>query len=72
MGMVNGIRVLVAELVDNFGYSVVVLGIQCISNEGFELECSALALVVQLIVERLSDIGVHAGVWASGGRLHVV
>jgi hypothetical protein len=72
MWMVDGIRVLIAELVDNLGYSVVILGIQCISDEGFELECSALALVVELIIERFSDIGVHDGVWASVGRLHVV
>lgn len=64
MWMVDSIGVFVAELVHNFGYSVVVLGVECVSNEGFELEGAALALVVELIIERFSDIGVHGVVVA--------
>jgi hypothetical protein len=59
MGMVDGIRVLVAELVYNFCYPIVVLGDESIADEAFKLEGAALALVVELIVERFSDVGVH-------------
>jgi len=60
--LVDSVGVLMAELVHNLGYPVVVLGSECIADEAFELECAALALVVELIVERFSDINVHGEV----------
>ena len=57
--VVDGISVLVAELVHDFCYPVMVLGDEGIADEAFELEGAALALVVELIVERFSDVGVH-------------
>jgi hypothetical protein len=70
MRLVDSIGILLAELVHNTGYSVVVLCIQGMPDEALELECSALALVVELIVQRLGDVGVH-GEGACAGRLHV-
>jgi hypothetical protein len=46
VGLVDSIGVLMAELVHNLRYPVVVLGSEGIANEAFELECAALALVV--------------------------
>jgi len=57
--LVDGVCVVVAELVDDLGYPVVVLRDECISNEALELECAAFALVVELIVKRFGDVGVH-------------
>ena len=59
MGLMNGVGILVAELVHDPCYPVVVLGGEGIADEAFELEGSALALVVELIIERFGDIGVH-------------
>lgn len=59
MGLVDGICIVVAELVYNLGYPVVVLRDECISNEALELECAAFALVIELIVKRFGDVGVH-------------
>lgn len=59
MRLVNSIRIMVAELMHNLSYPVVVLRDEGISNEALELECAALALVVELIVERFGDVGVH-------------
>lgn len=62
MRLVDCICIVIAELVHDLGYPVVVLGSECIANEAFELECSALALVVELIIERLGDVEVHVDV----------
>jgi hypothetical protein len=59
MRVVDGIGVLVAQLVDDFCYPVVVLGDEGIADEALELEGAALALVVELVVERFSNVGVH-------------
>jgi hypothetical protein len=71
MRVVNRVGVLVAQLVHNPGHSLVVLRIEGIPDQRLELEGTALALVVELIVERFGDVGVHGRVWASTGRLHV-
>jgi hypothetical protein len=70
--VVDSVCILVAELVHNPGYPVVVLRIQCIPNEGLKLEGTALALVVQLIVERFSNVGVHGGVLVCSEYVHRV
>lgn len=62
MRLVDGICVVVAKLVHNLGYSVVVLRVECIPNETLELESSAFALVIELIIERFSYVRVHVGV----------
>lgn len=59
MWLVHSVRIVMAEFVHDFGYPVVVLRVQCIANEALELECAALALVVELVVERFGNIGVH-------------
>lgn len=59
MRLVDGVCVLVAELVHDPGDPVVVLRVQGIPDEAFEFEGSTLALVVELIIERLSDVWVH-------------
>jgi hypothetical protein len=59
MWLVDGVCVVVAELVHNPGYPIVVLCREGIPNQPLELECSALALVVELVAERFSNIGVH-------------
>ena len=59
MRLVDGVCIVVAEFVHNPGYPVVVLRMECISNQALELECAAFALVVELIVKRLGDVGVH-------------
>jgi hypothetical protein len=72
VGVVDGVCVLVAELVHNPGDPIVVLRIQCIPDEGLELEGTALALVVQLIVERFSNVGVHGEVVVCSEYVHRV
>jgi hypothetical protein len=49
----------VAEFVHNLGYSFVILRDECISNKALELESAAFALVIELIVKRFGDVGVH-------------
>jgi hypothetical protein len=58
--LVDGVGVVVAELVDDLRYPVVVLRLESIANETLELECAAFALVVELIVKRFGDVGVHS------------
>jgi hypothetical protein len=60
VGLVDGIGVLLTQLANDPGYPVVVLGSECVPDEAFEFEGAALALVVELVVERFSDIGVHS------------
>ena len=62
VGLVDSIGVLMAELVHDLCYPVVVLGSQCIPDEAFELERAALALVIELVIEGFGDIGVHGEV----------
>lgn len=62
VGLVDSIGVLLAQLAHDAGYPVVVLGGEGIADEAFELECAALALVVELVVEGFSDIDVHGEV----------
>jgi len=57
--LVDSVGVFVTELVHNLGYPVVVLCGECISDEAFEFEGAALALVVQLIVQSFGDIDIH-------------
>ena len=70
MRLVDGVRILMAELMHNLGYPVVVLGSKCISDEALELEGSALTLVVELVVEGFSDVDVHVEI-GYRGSLHV-
>ena len=72
MRLMDGICILVAELVHNPGYSIVILGGECISYEGLKLKGAALALVVELIVESLGDVDVHGGVPVTQQLLHGV
>jgi hypothetical protein len=60
VGLVDSVRIVVAELVHNLRYSVVVLRLQGFANKGLELEGAALALIVELVVERFGDVGVHS------------
>lgn len=60
MRLVDCVGVVVAELVDDLRYPVVVLRLEGIANETFELECAAFALVVELIAKRFGDVGVHS------------
>jgi hypothetical protein len=70
MRVVNRICILIAELMHNLGYSVVVLCIEGAPYKSLELEGSALALVVELVIERFSDIGIHDGVVVCVEYLH--
>ena len=65
VGLVDSIGVLLAQLAHDAGYPVVVLGGEGIADEAFELECAALALVVELVIEGFGDIGVHGEVECS-------
>lgn len=60
MRLVDGVGVVVAELVYDLCYPVVVLRLEGIANETLELECAAFALVVELIVKRFRNVGVHS------------
>lgn len=55
----DGIGILMAQLMDNPCYPVVVLGGEGIADEALELECPALAPIVELVVEGFCDVGVH-------------
>lgn len=57
--LVNGVCIVVAELVDNLRYPVVVLRLEGIANEALKLQGAALALVIELIVECFGNVGVH-------------
>lgn len=59
VGLVDGVRIVVAELVHNLRNPVVVLRLEGFANKGLELERAALALIVELVVERFGDVGVH-------------
>jgi hypothetical protein len=59
--LVDGVGILVAELVHDAGDALVVLRVEGIPDEALELEGAAFALVVELVVERLSDVRVHVG-----------
>lgn len=59
VGLVNSVGIVVTELVDNLRYPAMVLGGQGIANQALELKGAALALVVELVVERLGDVDVH-------------
>jgi len=58
--LVDGVGVVVAELVDDLRYPVVVLRLEGIANETLELKCAAFALVVELIIKRFGNVGVHS------------
>lgn len=70
MRLVDSVGVIMAELMDDLGYPVVVLGSKCIADETFELEGSALSLVVELVVECFGDVDVHGGKAACMPALH--
>ena len=72
VGLVNRIGVLVAELVHDAGYPVVVLGGESVPDEALELERAALALVVELVIEGFGDVDVHGGgqLYMWGTNLH--
>jgi hypothetical protein len=59
MRLMDSICVVVAELVHNFRDPVVVFCRERIADETLELECAALALVVDLVAEQFRDGGVH-------------
>ena len=67
MRLVDGIGVVVAELVHDLLDPVVVLGGEQVPDESLKLEGAALALVVELIVEGFGDVDVHAE--CSAGQL---
>ena len=60
VGLVDGIGILVTQLMDNLCYPVMVLGGEGIADEALELECPALAPIVELVVEGFCDVGVHS------------
>lgn len=66
MRLVDSVCILMAELVYNLCYPVVVLRLECISDEALELECAALALVIELVVQRFGDVDVHVEGRADG------
>jgi len=57
--LVDGVRILVAELVHDLLDAVEVDGGERFADEAFQLEGPALALVVELVIEGLGDVGVH-------------
>jgi len=59
VGLVHGIGIVVAQLMDDAGDAGVVVGGEGIADQALELERAALALVVELVVQRLGDVGVH-------------
>jgi hypothetical protein len=61
MGLVDGVCVVVAELVDNLFNTDVVVGGQRVADDGFEFQSAALATVVELVGQSLLDRDVH--VW---------
>lgn len=67
----DSVGIFVTELVDNPGYPLVVLCSQRITDQVLELEGSALAFVVKLVVEGFSDVGVHVGRGESAGNLYL-
>ena len=60
--LMDRVRIVVAEFVNNLGYPVVVLRLKRLSNEALELECAAFALVIELIVKRFRDVRVHVDI----------
>lgn len=66
VGLVHGVGILVAELMDNSLDLVVVACGQTVPNQALELERAAFPLVVELVVECLCDVGIHAD--KRGGR----
>lgn len=68
MRLVNGVGVLVAQLVHYLLYLDMILSGEAIPYESFEFEGAAFAFVVELVVQRLRDIEVHCEV---GQTLHV-
>ena len=59
MRLVNSVRILVTKLMHNLLDPVKIADGQGLANKTFELESSTLALIVELIVESLGDVGVH-------------
>lgn len=59
VGLVDGIGILMAQLMDDLCYPIMVLGGEGITDEAFEFECPALAPIVELVVEGFCDVGVH-------------
>jgi len=59
MRLVDGIRIFVAELGDDFLDAVVVACCECFANQALELEGAALTLIVELVVEGFGDVWVH-------------
>jgi hypothetical protein len=59
MRLVDGVGILVAELVDNLLDAVEIGGGEGLADEALELQGPTLALVVQLVIEGLGDVGVH-------------
>jgi hypothetical protein len=57
--LVDSIGVFMTELMYNLRYPVVILCSECISDEAFELEGAALALVVELIIQSFGNIDIH-------------
>lgn len=60
----NRIRIFVAELRDNPLDPVEIPSGERLANEALKLERAAFPLVVELIVERFCDIGIHVAVSA--------
>lgn len=61
MWLVNGVGVVMAELKYNVFDPGVVLRGQRVSDKSLEFQGTALALVVELVVQRFSDVDIHTG-----------
>lgn len=59
MRLVDGVGIFVAELRDDALDPVEVSGLERFADKAFELESTALPLVVELVVQGFRDIGVH-------------
>lgn len=62
MRLMDRICILVTELGDNPLYPVEICSGERLADEALELEGAAFPLVVELVVERFCDVGVHVAI----------
>lgn len=70
MRLMDGIGIFLTELTHDFLNLGVVLGGERVADEALKLEGAALALVIEFVVQRLGDVGIHADVAISQPLLH--